>query len=107
MAAREHEQKAAVEQPKGELPFDPEDVAEVIGGVIKESKAGFKTTEFWLAVAIALLTVLDGIPLPEQFEGYVVAGIGIAYTLSRGLAKKGIPAVEVEDAKRVRVKPSA
>lgn len=108
--AREHAEKAAVEQPRkaeAELPFNPDQVAEVIGGVIKESKAGFKTTEFWLAIVIAGLVVLDGIPLPEKFEGVVVTALGIAYAISRGLAKHGIPSVEVEDAKKVSVKPSA
>ena len=62
--------------------------------VIKESKAGYKTTEFWVAVAVSLLTVLDGIPLPEQYEGVVVSAIAVAYALSRGLAKQGVPSVE-------------
>lgn len=61
-----------------------------IPAIIEEAKAGYKTTEFWLAVAISILTVLDGIPLPEKYEGFVVTLLGIAYALSRGIAKAGV-----------------
>lgn len=63
--------------------------------IVKESKAGYKTTEFWLAIVTSLLVVFNGVPLPEKFEGFVVAAIGVAYALSRGLAKQGVPVVEV------------
>lgn len=62
--------------------------------VVKESKEGYKTTEFWLTAVLVLLTVLDVIPLPESYEAYVAGALGVAYTLSRGLAKKGVPVVE-------------
>jgi hypothetical protein len=74
--------------------FDTELLAPAINSVISESKAGYKTTEFWVSVVVALLTVLDGIPLPEKFEGGVVTLIAVAYALSRGLAKQGVPAIE-------------
>lgn len=77
--------------------FDQEDIdkiAELVPGIIQEAKAGVKTTEFWLTTAIGVLVVLDGIPLPERFEGIVVAVLGGLYALSRGIAKKGIPHVE-------------
>lgn len=60
--------------------------------VVKETKEGYKTTEFWVAVVTSVLTVVGTIPVPEKFQGVVVAALGIAYALSRGLAKKGIPA---------------
>lgn len=63
--------------------------------VIRETKAGVKTTEFWLAVAASLLTVIDGVPLPEKMEGLVVGAIGVAYILSRGIAKRGVPQVDI------------
>lgn len=62
--------------------------------IVKESKAGYKTTEFWLTVVLSILTVVNAIPLPEKYEGAVVAALGIAYALSRGFAKKGIPDVQ-------------
>lgn len=71
-----------------------EDFAELVPQIIKESKEGYKTTEFWLMVVISILTVVDGIPLPEKYEAAVVAALGVAYALSRGLAKKGVPVVE-------------
>jgi hypothetical protein len=70
------------------------DLIESIPNVVKESKAGHKTTEFWLTVITSVLVVLNGIPLPEKYEGFVVAALGAVYALSRGLAKKGIPVVE-------------
>lgn len=74
--------------------FDTADLAPALNLVVKESKAGYKTTEFWVGVVVALLTVLDGVPLPEKFEGGVVALIAVAYAISRGLAKNGVPHVE-------------
>lgn len=71
-----------------------EDFVELLPTIVKESKEGYKTTEFWLMIVISLLTVVDGIPLPEKYEAVVVAALGIAYALSRGLAKKGVAVVE-------------
>lgn len=85
---------------------DTDAINDVIGSlpaVVEESKKGYKTTEFWLAVGISVLTVLDGIPLPEKYEGVVVAALGAIYAISRGVAKKGVPHVEVERANTVKV----
>lgn len=71
-----------------------QDVLEHLPEVIKESKAGYKTTEFWLTIATSLLVVVDGIPMPDRYEGFVATALVVAYALSRGLAKKGIPSVE-------------
>lgn len=71
------------------------DIIEHVPEAIEESRKGYKTTEFWLVTAISVLTVLNGIPLPEKYEGIVVAALGAVYALSRGLAKKGIPNVVV------------
>lgn len=62
--------------------------------LFKETKEGYKTTEFWSAVVVSLLTVLGAIPVPEKFQGVVVGVLSAAYAVSRGLAKKGIPATE-------------
>lgn len=70
------------------------EVISEIPTVVKESKEGYKTTEFWVAVVISLLTVLNGIPMPEKYEGFVVAALGAAYALSRGVAKKGVAHIE-------------
>lgn len=74
-----------------------EGVIEKLPEVIEESKAGYKTTEFWLTVVTSILVVLNGIPLPEKYEGFVVAALGAVYALSRGIAKKGIPNIVVAD----------
>lgn len=75
--------------------FDTEGLAPALTTIVTESKAGWKTTEFWVAAVVSLLTILDTIPLPEKFEAGVVGLITVAYVLSRGLAKKGVPAASV------------
>lgn len=69
-------------------------VINAVPEVVKETKEGYKTTEFWLTVVTSVLVVLNGIPLPEKYEGIVVAALAALYTLSRGTAKQGIPVVE-------------
>jgi hypothetical protein len=79
---------------------DANDAADVIAhvpAVIEETRKGYKTTEFWLVIVISVLTTLNGIPMPDKYEGFVVAALGVAYALSRGIAKKGVPAVEPLD----------
>lgn len=71
-----------------------EDVIASMPAVVKETKSGFRTTEFWLTIATSLLVVLNGVPLPEKYEGVVVAALGAVYALSRGIAKNGVPAIE-------------
>lgn len=70
------------------------DLIEHIPEVIKETKSGFRTTEFWVSILAAVLVVVDGIPLPEKYEGIVTALIAAAYAISRGIAKQGIPYIE-------------
>jgi hypothetical protein len=75
------------------------DVVDLVGPVIKEAKAGYKTTEFWLTLAGALLINLNAVPLPEKYEGMVTAALVGFYALARGVAKAGVP--DLEDAKKV------
>lgn len=70
-----------------------EALIEALPYVVEETKKGYKTSEFWVAIALTVLTVIDGIPLPEKYEGVVAGVIGVAYMISRGIAKKGIPHV--------------
>lgn len=64
--------------------------------VVKESKAGFRTTEFWFTILTSILVVANAIPMPEKYEGIVVAALGGVYAISRGLAKKGVPDITVQ-----------
>lgn len=54
-------------------------------------KTGWKTTEFW----ITIFTVINGIVgqyaelIPQPYGLVVSAVVGAAYTISRGIAKKG------------------
>jgi hypothetical protein len=75
-------------------PSAVEDAIDALPLLIKEAGEGYKTTEFWLTVVISLLTLLNVVPLPDKYEGIVVAALGAAYAISRGLAKKGVPVVE-------------
>lgn len=70
------------------------DLIDVAPEVITESKPGYKTTEFWITVSLSILTLLDGLPLPDKYKGIVVAALGAVYTISRGFAKSGAPNVE-------------
>ncbi len=54
-------------------------------------KPGWKTTEFWITVFAALNGIVGqyvGL-IPEPYGLVVSAVLGAAYTISRGLAKKG------------------
>ncbi len=59
--------------------------------IIEESKPGYRTTEFAVALGSILLIVLDVIPLAERVEGKYAAFIAIGYAVARGLAKSGVP----------------
>jgi hypothetical protein len=61
-------------------------------------KPGWKTTEFWLTVVVALGSLLwgadvldpDGVGTVNKVFGLMVSGLAaVGYTVSRGLAKKG------------------
>ena len=86
-----------VQKPGYELPDTPEEQKELIDigpVVVKETKEGYRTTEFWVTVLTSLAVVFNGVPLPESKEGYVVAFIAGLYAVARGLAKRGVPHVE-------------
>ena len=62
----------------------------------KEVKAGWRTTEFWITVTVALGSLLwgagvldpEGAGTANKVFGFVVAALGaVGYTVSRGLAK--------------------
>jgi hypothetical protein len=74
-----------------------EQLIESLPVLVKETKAGYKTTEFWLTIGGAILTQLNVLHLPGKY-GQVIATVSllVSYIISRGLAKKGIPHAEVE-----------
>lgn len=63
--------------------------------LIKESKAGYKTTEFWLTIVTLVLLNVNLIPLPDSWQGIASAALVVVYAVSRGLAKKGVPDAEL------------
>lgn len=65
-----------------------------IPAVVKETKAGYKTTEFWVAAATVLLTQLGALHLPGHY-GATIATVAavLGYIVSRGVAKAGVPNV--------------
>lgn len=81
-----------VDAPEQQIDLRP--IEDAVAHVVKETKSGPKTTEFWLTLAGTFLVVIDGIPLPEKYEGFVASALLGFYALSRGLAKQGVPAVE-------------
>jgi hypothetical protein len=74
--------------------IDPVTLEPAINAIITETKTGYKTTEFWVTVAVSLFAVIDPASLPDWAQGGVLAFAGAAYAISRGLAKQGIPHVE-------------
>lgn len=64
--------------------------------VIKETKAGYKTTEFWAVIAAALTVAFTDVPLPDDTKGLVLAALAGVYAAARALSKKGVPSVEDE-----------
>lgn len=68
-----------------------EDLFAEIPVLVKESKVGYKTTEFWLTLLTAILLNVNLIPLPDSWQGIATAALVVVYAISRGLAKKGIP----------------
>lgn len=66
--------------------------------VQKESKPGWRTTEFWLTVLATVsagLIAFGAVPVPDGVPKWVtyVAGVAsvIGYAIARGLAKFGVP----------------
>lgn len=64
----------------------------------KSIKPGYKTTEFWITVCVALASLAWGAGVvdpqggggADKVFGFVVSALSaLGYTVSRGLAKKG------------------
>ena len=75
---------------------DIQALVEDIPAIVRETKAGYKTTEFWLTIAGLLAVNLNGVvmSLPDKYQMIGSVIMGGVYVLSRGTAKKGIPHVE-------------
>ncbi len=72
-----------------------QDIGHLAPLVFKETKAGYKTTEFWLTLAFTILTQLGALHLPGKYGSTVAtAAAVVAYVLSRGVAKAGVGQVE-------------
>ena len=69
-----------------------EAVLENVPAAINEAKAGYKTTEFWMALIGIFATQLGALDLPGE-HGQTIATVAflVAYVLSRGVAKAGVP----------------
>lgn len=65
-------------------------VVNEVPAVVKEVKAGYKTTEFWVAIATAILAQVGALHLPGKYGDTIatVSAVGL-YILSRGAAKAG------------------
>lgn len=90
----EDDTKSAVETPNFES------IARVAGNLrstepeiavaVRETKAGYKTTEFWLTVVGLIGTAVGAVPTPHDAKGYVLAALVAVYVVARGLAKNGV-----------------
>ena len=61
-----------------------------VSGVQPAKKPGYKSSEFWITILTVLASSLGGLTniLPDSIAGTVAAISTIAYTISRGLAKR-------------------
>lgn len=59
-----------------------------------ETKPGYLTTEFWVSIITGLYMFLNttGVldQIPDKYAGLLLAIIGAAYSVSRGVAKSGV-----------------
>lgn len=78
--------------------IDPDTLEPAINTIITESKAGYKTTEFWVTIVVSLFAVVDPASLPDWAQTALLGVAAAAYAVSRGLAKAGIPHVDVPSA---------
>lgn len=55
------------------------------------TKPGVRTTEFWLTVAVAVLSFIGAIAnvLPDRYAAIASAIVAGLYAIGRGLAKQG------------------
>ena len=59
-----------------------------------ETRPGIRTTELWITVATAVgaIAAASAGVLPERWAAIVAGIASVAYAISRGLAKHGVPA---------------
>lgn len=93
-----HDEHLQYLPPMSGPPTPPEEVEEPEAPVVvvRESKPGWKTTEFWVAVVTLVAVNLNGVvlTLPDKYQAIATAVVAGLYALARGLAKQGIPDVE-------------
>lgn len=65
--------------------------------LVRETKPGYLTTEFWLLIVANVLINLGAIDVGDaKIKGLITLATIIGYQLSRGLAKSGVPAEQVQ-----------
>ena len=59
----------------------------------RETRAGWKSTEFWIVVTVLLADLITGLTgvLPPEWAGASATVVTVLYAVSRGLAKHGVP----------------
>lgn len=61
--------------------------------LVKETKEGYKTTEFWLVLVTGILINVQP-AVPEKWQAILTAALAALYALGRGVAKNGVPEVD-------------
>lgn len=60
-----------------------------------ETKPFYLTSEFWITIATIVTTLAGALPVGGRTATILATVAAAAYTISRGLAKAGVPAVVV------------
>ncbi len=68
---------------------DAANAVDEVFATMRESKAGYKTTEFWITLLGVLGTQIGTLDIPAEYGAVLAA----AYVLSRGVAKAGQPSI--------------
>lgn len=62
--------------------------------IIKETKSGYKTSEFWLTIVGSISVATGLVPTPVDTKGWALVALVALYCIARGLSKKGVPSIE-------------
>jgi hypothetical protein len=61
---------------------------------MQETKAFWRSSEFYVTIGVILTAISGAFSSNHRVQGIIVAAAGVAYTISRGIAKSGSPYID-------------